>query len=157
MIRQLENLKESWTISKMNICSNVNNDAISSFQLNNKLLLPEDLIEYFKTLNGTQKIYDQKFFQFYSLDQFKQIHIEYENWEGVPNYRDIVNTLKEYENYFVFADYQIHLFSYVIRLYPDKSINNEVLVVCGSDYKHIANSFKEFLDLYLSESIELQL
>jgi hypothetical protein len=54
-----------------------------------------------------------------------------------------------YKNCFVIANYSCHLFAYAIRLYPDKADINEVYVVCGDEYKVIANSFTEFIDLYL--------
>lgn len=115
------------------------------------------MINYFKLLNGTQEEYDGSLFQFYSIGQVKKVKDEYKDWLGIPNYKNIVNTLIESEDYFVVANYSFHLFSYVIKLYPQNSVKNEILVICGDEYKIIANSFSEFIEFYLNDSIELQL
>jgi hypothetical protein len=157
MQKQIDKLKVLWEIEGDAIFIPATDNQILSFQSKNNLVIPKDLAEYFILLNGTNERYDERFFQFYSFDQFKNIDEELKNWGGVPDYRNIVNTLLDYETYFVFADYSFHMFSYAIRLYPNETSKNEVLVVCGDQYSHIANSFSEFIDLYIVESIELQL
>ncbi len=66
------------------------------------------------------------------------------------------NTLEGYKNCFVFGDYMFHIFSYAIRLNSSESGKNEIYIICGDKYKVIANSFSDFVRLYVSDSIELQ-
>jgi hypothetical protein len=153
MNNQLLKLKNIWASSD-NV--KASDRDILLFEKKYDLLIPDDLNEYFRLLNGTDGEYDKKFFQFYSLDQFKRIDERFKDWNGVPNYKNIVNTFKDQDSCFVFADFQIYLFSYAILLNKDKSNKNEVYAFCGDEYRIIAYSFTEFLDLYFSESIKLQ-
>jgi len=121
---------------------------IEGFSKDRSLVLPKDLAEYFEFINGTQQ-YDNKFFNFYSLKNFKSVAETYSEWEGVPNFKAITETLAGHENCFVIADYSIHVFSYCIRLFSQTAPTNEVYVICGSRYKQIAISFTEFIDLYM--------
>lgn len=146
--------------SKDGICKIVpaNNEEILLFEKSNNVLLPQDLIMYFKNINGTNEEYDNRFFQFYSLQKFKSINEELKYWTGLPDYSGIVHSLKDYSKYFVFADYSFHMFSYAIYLHDIIDNNkNEVLIICGNEYKKIANSFSEFVELYLKDSGELSL
>ena len=121
---------------------------LMSFSKHHSLLLPSDLADYFESINGAQQ-YDSNFFRFYPLEDFKSIWDTYSDWEGIPDFKAVVGVLPGYENVFVVADYSIHVFSYCIRLLPFASSNNEVYVVCGPKYKIVANSFTEFIDLYM--------
>lgn len=157
MKNKIEKLKEAWGLENIFSSKLITEDELFLFQIKNNLLIPSDLFEYFKTLNGTNEEYDDRFFKFYSLSNFKSINDDLKNWNGVPDYSNIVNTLVEYKSYYVFADFSFCMFSYAIKLYTDLSIKNEVLVISGDEYKTIANSFSEFIELYLNNSIELQL
>jgi hypothetical protein len=57
-------------------------------------------------------------------------------WDGVPDYSNIVNTLDQYENCFVFADYISHLFSYAIRLpfFLDRSLQSGKTIGVSVDW-----------------------
>jgi hypothetical protein len=153
---QIEKLKEVLVFENVVISKPVSDEDIMLFQSKNNVLLPKDLVKYFKCVNGTNEEYDNRFVQFYSLNQFKSIDEELKNWSGLPDYSGIVNTLKEYDSYFVIADYFFHMFVYAIHL-SDNNNENEVLVISGDQYKKIANNFSQFIDLYLSESMELSI
>lgn len=155
-MNQLERLRSKWLSENVTLTSPASDEEIAFFQSTNNMLLPFDLIEYFKILNGTQEQYDGSLFQFYSICQVKKVEDEYKDWLGIPDHKKITNTLTELEKYYVFTNYSFHLFSYVIKLYSESSIKNEVLVICGDEYKKIANSFSEFIELYLNDSIKLQ-
>lgn len=156
-MNQLEQLKRKWVLEGVDLSKLASDEEILHFQSKNNVILPEDLLLFFKTLNGTQEQYDGSLFQFYSICQLKSIKEEYKDWKGIPSFQRIVYTLKESESYYAFANQNFHLFTYAIKLYNEQSTFNEVLVVCGDEYKKIADSFSEFIDLYLKESIELQL
>ncbi|CAL2108098.1 SMI1 / KNR4 family (SUKH-1) [Tenacibaculum sp. 190524A02b] len=151
----LNKLKSNWDIQGINTSSELNNYDINIFELENKVLMPRDLKQYFINVNGTSESYDDIFFQFYSLDTFKNVFDFYSDWEGVPNYKEIITTLTNYKDYYVFADYSFHTFSYAIKLSQNLLNENEVLVLCGGEFRIIANSFTEFLTLYSSESSKL--
>ncbi len=78
------------------------------------------------------------------------------NWNGVPDYSNIVNTLEGFQDCFVFADHMFHLFAYAIRLNKESAVKNEVYAICGDQYKIIAGNFTEFMKLYTTQPDELQ-
>lgn len=121
----------------------------ASFESNHDLIIPEDLKDYFRTFNVDD--YDLDMFAFYGFDQFKSVKDEVGDWGGTPDYRNIVNVLTLHENCFVFIDYFCHLCIYAIRLHQGASEQNEVYVICGDSFKVVANSFKEFLEIYFRE------
>jgi hypothetical protein len=129
---------------------------ILSFEAKSGYLLPPDMAEFFRMLNGAANQMDENLYEFYQIDRFANIQHSLGSWGGIPNYRNIINTFNNYENCYVFADYMMHSFAYAIRLHPDKRTDNQVYIICGDKYKVIANSFTDFLILYFDESIELQ-
>jgi hypothetical protein len=153
---KLNKIEKMWALADVEQCPDATNEDVKIFQKRNQVVLPVDLIEYFQKLNGTMEEYDEKFFQFYSLGEFKRVADLYKDWVGVPHYENLTNTLLDYNQYYAFADYSCNLFSYIIRLYPTETEFNEVLIVCGDKYQKIASSFSEFLDLYICDSLELQ-
>ena len=129
---------------------------ILSFQKNEQLFLPQDLIEYFKDFNGTSGEYNDRFFCFYSLREFKTLKQKFEGWNGTPKYQGIMQTLREHSNCYVFADYEFHLFAYAIRLYETETSANEVYAIAGEEYRIIANSFTEFIHKYYNDCDDLR-
>lgn len=153
----IDELKNNWTRSNINLESPATDQELMSFQEDNDVMFPDDLIKYFTELNGSSDQYDDKFFKFYSLFQFVSIKNELSNWTGVPDYTNIVNSMKFHENCFVFSDYFFHSSAYAIRLYNKKSNVNEIYVIIGDEYRLIADSLSEFIELYLKDSSELYL
>jgi hypothetical protein len=131
-------------------------DEILAFKSNTGKILPLDLIEYFTLVNGTNGEYNDRMFDFYPINNFKSIIHDLKYWRGIPDYGRIVNTLENCGDCYVFADYMLHLFAYAIRLFPHDTDINEVYAICGDQYRMIANSFSEFLDLYLEDSLKLE-
>jgi len=154
---KLEILKELWKSDSIVRPNPASEQELLRFQNTNEVTLPEDLAEYFRLVNGTNEEYESRLFQFYSLNNFKNIGDELKHFNGVPDYSGLVTTLKDYTKYFVLADYMFHLFSYAIRLNKyDETEGNEVLILSGEKYQKISNSFSDFVTLYLDDSIELQ-
>lgn len=143
-----------WKESKLEVADLATHEDVLSFQNRTNLVLPDDLQDYFKESNGTNEEYDPNFFKFYSLSGFRSVKDELSDWGGVPDYRNIVNTMIFHSSCYVFSDYTSHLFTYCIRLYEGKSLHNEVYVIAGDQFKLIANSFSAFLELY-SENSEM--
>jgi hypothetical protein len=156
MIAEINILKEKWETEELKSQVLISNDEISSFEKKNNLVLPNDLVHYFKIINGSNNKYDSNLFKFYDFKNFKSINEGLKDWKGIPDYSNIVNTLEKFENYYVFADYFYNTFTYAIRLYNQSNLKNEVLVICGDEYNVISNSFSKFIELFISNSIELQ-
>jgi hypothetical protein len=128
---------------------------ILSFEAEKELIIPEDLKEYFLTKNAINGNYNENMYCFYPFRQFQSIYTELKNWNGITDYSNIVNTLDNYKDCFVFADYMFHMFVSAIRLYKEITDKNEVYVLCGDKYRVIAESFSDFMQLYTAQSLEL--
>jgi len=153
---QLKKLKEKWVFENINNFHSVDTDVLQTFQHENNVVLPNDLEEYFKRLNGTGGEYTDELYEFYSIDCVKKVSEEFQDWKGIPSYQTLLNS-NDIKNLFVFANFSFNLFAYAIKLCPERIDTNEVYVLCGEEYKKIANTFSEFLELYLKDSVELQL
>ncbi len=152
---QLEKLKVKWEEESLNEFYPIDLESIQSFERINNVVLPDDLKEYFKMLNGTCEEYTNELYEFYSIKKIKKVSDEFQEWGGIPNYQSLIN-LNVIKDLFVFANFSFNLFVYAIKLSQEETDNNEVYILCGEEYKKIGNTFSEFLDLYLSNSIELQ-
>lgn len=119
------------------------------FEAQRQLLLPDDLKAYFRTFNAEE--YETDMFFFFGLDKFESVENAVGCFRSGPDYRNIVNTLPNHENCFVFADYFIKICVYAIRLYKDMSEKNEIYVIMGDKFEILANSFREYLDMYRSD------
>ena len=149
---QLIKIKEKWFNENVKSTSVVNNEDLELFQKRNNVIIPIDLINYFKFLNGTGGDYSDNLFEFYSLDRIKKVKEEFKDLNS--DYQRILK-IDEFNGLYAFANYQFNLFVYAIRLYKEYSSKNEVYVICDDDYIVIANSFFEFLNLYLLDSSKL--
>jgi hypothetical protein len=156
MIIIIEKLKNKWLEEKLYFEQPLKKTDIVQFETTNKVLLPNDLKDYFSSINGTNSNYDNDFFCFYSIKNFKSVNEVYKDWTGNPNYSDFLKTPINKDNLFVFADYMINTFSYVITLNQELEVVNPIYVVCGDEYKLVANSFTEFITKYLEDTILIQ-
>jgi len=156
-MNELNQLRSKWLEENVKWGSVAGDDDLLLFQKKNNVILPPDFAEYFKSLNGTGGECTDRLYEFYAIDRIKNIVDEFGQWNGIPNYRNLSNTLSDPRSLYVFANFNINLLAYAIRLYSFNSSQNEVFVICGDDYKKIANSFSEFLELYVRDSIDLTL
>jgi hypothetical protein len=129
---------------------------IFAFELKYKLIIPEDLKLYFKSLESEKLTEnDQWLSTFYDLTNFKTVKEEVGDFNGIPDYTQIVNSLPNHKRCFVFAEFMIHSSIWAIRLSPHVVEMNEVYMISGSNYKVVANSFTEFIKLYHSGSNDI--
>lgn len=152
---QFDSLHSILGIEK-NVPSLTIESEILQFQKSTGVTLPEDLKEFLRVTNNLENSYNDRLYRFFSLKSFKSIDEELKFFNGVPDYSNIINTLTEYKECYVFADYMFHMFAYAIRLKNTKSDENEIYIICGDEYKIIASSFTGFIELYQSDSIKLQ-
>lgn len=154
---QLEKLKNKWLEENVDKAISVNDTDILDFQHNNDIVLPNDFILYLKLLNGTGGDCTNGLFEFYALNKMQNLINEFKDWKGIPDYTIILSKLENTDKIYAFANFSFNLFVYAIKLYPEHTLNNEVFVICGGEYKKISGSFSDFISLYLNNSIELQL
>jgi hypothetical protein len=149
---KLGQIKHIWSFEGISLFELASDVSLDVFEQRYQVVLPPDLRDYFKQLNGTQQLYDSHMFQFYELKSFVPIRQLYDDWEGVPDYGLIPSTLKNHQQVYVFANFSNHLYAYGIRLYSEAAEKNEIYVICGGDYHPIAESFTQFVDLYLEDN-----
>jgi SMI1 / KNR4 family (SUKH-1) len=157
MNNTIDKFKTLWSAENILSKTIATKSDIDIFSSKYQLTLPADLVQYFTSINGTNSEYDSNFFKFYSLADFVPIGKFYAAWQGVPNYRAISESLFNHEDVFVVADYNIHVFSYGIRLSRFKTDINEVYVICGSEFKQVADNFSGFASLYFNDLPSLYL
>lgn len=51
-------------------------------------------------------------------------------------------------------NFSFNFFVYVIKFNSEWSLNNDIFVICGGEYKKIVDFFLDFIDLYLNDFIE---
>lgn len=128
----------------------VNDLKINEFQNNNKILIPSDLKQYFLLINGSNDMPLDNLYEFYSINR---IFNEFKDWNGVPDYNKL--EFQQFENVFIFGNYEFNFYSFGIELSNTLSSINRIFIFCGSEYRIIANSFSEFIDLYLDNPEEI--
>jgi len=91
---------------------------------------------------------DDAMIRFWMLEEVRSI------CEGAPEYSkpDYIDTP---ESFYLFADYSLWAHAYVIRLGNMPSTSNEVAIIGHQSPVIVANSFSEFIDIYLSDKNRL--
>src|SRR5882757_8746568 len=112
MLKQIAKLKERLGTKDYKKSDAKLSNALLSFESENGLVIPADLAEYFKLLANTDGKIDIDLYEFYPVDRFRSVKRELSHWRGIPDYGNIVNTLEQCQNCFVFADHMFHLFTY---------------------------------------------
>jgi hypothetical protein len=128
-------------------------DEIKAFQNNYNVEIPQDLRDYYLEVNGSGNKILNNLYEFYTINRTKKIHEELINWRGIPDYSKL--NFDGIENIFVFGQYEFNLYAFGIELHRNPCSINKVFILCGEDFKIIANSFTEFIDLYLNRLEEI--
>ena len=147
-MEQLLRLKAIWERAKIRAEWTASEEDILKFENSHKLKFPEDLRSYFKLLNGMGGEVDDGFYEFYSLNKVEDVVTLLGDY-GIPRHGESIAMINNPENCYVLADYSINLIAYVIRLNHINSERNEIYAICGGTYKIIAESFSDFIFLYL--------
>lgn len=130
-----------------------NFDEIKAFQDKYDVEIPLDLRKYYLEVNGSGNETLNNLYEFYSINRTKKIYEELMNWRGIPNYGNL--NFVGIENVFVFGEYEFNLHAFGIELHQNISSENRIFILCGEDFRIIANSFTEFIDLYLNTPEEI--
>jgi hypothetical protein len=118
-------------------------DSIKAFEQAKHIKLPEDFIEYFKTLNGMETLYpndsDNNGFLFYPLEQLKFPHEKF----GKADQKN--------KRLMIFIDYMQESWWYGFRILENAKY--EIGIIPSVDiFKPITNSFSEFVEFYIHDN-----
>ena len=139
----VESLRSNWLSRGIKINPGVSKATLQLFESKYKVMLPDDLREYFLLVNGMDaNSTDEDLIRFWPLEEVKSIS------EGASAYSD-QSYLPDPGSIFLFADYCIWTHLYAIRLSSCEG-RNEVYVIGGKSPIFLAGSFTEFATLYLA-------
>jgi hypothetical protein len=149
-----EQLFKYWRSNGLVVTKGKSESDIRIFESRYEVVLPTDLRTYFLQTDGMNRTYlhnyqDAQGFSFYPLSSVTTLFQSSSKLTGI-----------HYDNYdlkslFIFADYLDLSWAYAIRLYMKPSRDNEVMLVGDMSLIKVADSFTEFIELYLMDSSRL--
>jgi hypothetical protein len=144
-----ESLKRHWSSHDVEINAGVSKAQLDSFESKHGVVLPEDLRDYFLCVNGMPDgEVDDGMIRFWMLEELQPLT------QGAPAYSD-ASYIQHPESLFLFADYSIWAHAYAIRLGSASLQSHEVVIIGSESPVTIAQSFSEFVDLYLTDKDSL--
>jgi len=143
-------LKHHWSRYEVAMEQAVSESELKAFERKNNAYLPEDLRDYFLSVNGMSPgVSDDAFIRFWMLNEIKSIS------EGAPEYA-APKYIQAADSVFLFADYCIWSHAFGIRMSSKKKQqSNRVYVIGYLPAIPIANSFSEFVQIYLTDKERL--
>jgi hypothetical protein len=154
MLTSHQKLREYWTAQGLKISSGASEEDVVTFESRNGVVLPQDFRNYFLKINGMVQDFgsgcDRKGFAFCPLSMVKSVAKECAKHPTVP-----VHEEEEADRYFVFADYLQWCWAYAIHLDASSPGTNQVINVGTLRPKVVADSFTEFVNLYVRDAREL--
>lgn len=140
-----EKLRARWLAEGKSVRPGVPLETIRRFEELRALELPDDVVAYFTSVDGTDAM-DSKAFRFWRFEELKTVP------DDCPEYADFPDA----GDFFVFADYLVWSLAYAIRLGPKRSTQaGEVIVLGAPPAAVVAPSFQAFVDLYLADDPSL--
>jgi hypothetical protein len=138
-------LKRKWHDKRLGSAP-ASSEELLAFERQNSVRLPADLRGYFLEVNGMSDMDNEDFFEFLPLH-------ELETWPRLNwKVRPIPPPDSDPDHLFIFCDYLQSSWAYAIRLGPSEADGGEV-TTCGWIVDAVvANSFSEFIALYLSNN-----
>ena len=142
-----EKLKAHWSSMDLKINRGIPESELQLFERRYDVSLPDDFRSYFLSVNGMDaNVCDESLIRFWPLQEVTPLPDEAPHLVGL-------GTIAYANSLFVFADYSIWAHAYAIQL-GRESVQNSVYIIAGATPDRIAGSFSEFVDLYLSKSIQ---
>lgn len=143
-------LEQHWSRQDVSIEHGVSESELCAFERRYNVCLPEDLRDYFISVNGMSPgVSDDSLIRFWMLNEIKPVS------EGAPEYAG-QNYVEAPDSVFLFADYCIWSHAFGIRLSSrEKEQSNTIFVIGYEPAVPIADSFSEFVDIYLSDKERL--
>jgi SMI1 / KNR4 family (SUKH-1) len=126
----LNAIVERWKKEMIPIRPGVTSKAIESFEDHYRVTLPDDMREFFQTVDGMGGHYDDdSFSRFWPLEEVQPI----------DRYRpELANRYAALSDYFLFYDHSIDLFMCAIRLQKNAVVPNPIARL----YPHADGSFE---------------
>jgi hypothetical protein len=146
-------LIEYWRSRNLPIQKACKEDDIRSFETRYKIALPPDMREYFLNVNGMTTNFpgyqDDDGFSFWPLERVRTIAEDNE----APALRHL--RLTEEDSFFLFCDYMDWSWSYAVKIPPAPGVAEGIYLLCCRNPVKIADSFSDFVALYLGQSGQL--
>ena len=138
-----ESLKQFWLQQGIKLKLGISEIELSKFENKYNVLLPEDLKDYFSTVNGfNDEDCDEEVITFLPFEEIEPLS---KCWSQKP----------EAQSYFIFADFLISSHVYAIRLTNNVNSNNPIFIVYDDTPIQIAESFSEFVKGYLKNDYNI--
>lgn len=138
-----ESLKQFWLQQGIKLKLGASEIELFAFENKYDVRLPEDLKDYFSTVNGFEDSdVDEDVITFLPLDEIEPLS---KAWSLKP----------ETKSYFIFADYSISCHVYAIQLTNDIKLNNPIFIAYDDNPIQIADSFSEFAQGYLNNDYKI--
>jgi hypothetical protein len=130
---------ERWEQEKIPIRAGVTPKAIKSFEDRFRVTLPDDMREFFLTVDGMGEHYDDdSFSRFWPLEQVQPID------HYCP---ELTSRYAESSDYFLFYDHSIDLFMYAIRLQKNAIVPTPIARLYPQPNGSFEPAFQSFRDL----------
>jgi hypothetical protein len=143
-------LIETWRSQNLPIQKACTEDELLSFENKYGRALPSDLREYFRQVNGMSPYWpgdqDTEGFSFWPID--KICTLTEENRAQAMTFA----SRAEHNNLFLFCDYLTWCWAYAIQITVDANVAKSVYLVCCNDPIKIAESYSDFVRLFLGKS-----
>jgi len=147
MPEPVRRLVELWRNAEVAIRPGVSPSAIQAFEKRYGVRLPNDLRDYFLTVDGMDAELDPGFNRFWPLEMVKPASEEL---------ADVNPDRWSYPNCYVIVDHLIWSFGWAIKLDGTADSGQVVQVTGGTTSKGIiASSFTAFLEMYLENQFSI--
>jgi cell wall assembly regulator SMI1 len=147
-----EALKVYWSAHGLRFGPPAQEETIAAFECRHSVRLPPDIREYFSTVDGMDSVHEENRF---GLDKDHFRFWPLREVERVTEYYSRTRSLKDASSFFVFADHLIDAPSFAIRLTPEPSGGNPVIMILSDRGRpkamKVADSFSEFVGKYLGD------
>jgi SMI1 / KNR4 family (SUKH-1) len=138
----LNRVIEQWRKENIPIRPSVGSEAISEFESLNAVKLPNDMREFYSTVDGMGSEYDEQWmFRFWPFEEIQSMAIYLP--DGSKRGPDSAS-------YFVFFDHSIDVFLYAIRLGDSDAVETPIAQVSPPYFDLRFESFTELLSAYVS-------
>lgn len=148
-----QKLVTHWQSSGIFIQPGVAEGRVREFESKYRVIMPPDMKEYFLHVDGMKMTLndckDKEGFSFWPLSRVKTAEEEMSRLVG-EHYN-----VQGLEAFFVFADYFDWSWAYAIHLSSDLSAQNQVILIGKEAPIKLADSFTDFVALYIADSPEL--
>jgi hypothetical protein len=142
-------LVQYWKAQGLRIAPPADAASIGEFEAKHRVHLPPDIRDYFAHVNGMHPSDSQDLngYAFWPIGQLRDVTTA---CTAVSVQAPAIP-----EHFYVFADYLQWSWAYAISLQPDPLDGGTVVVVGALRSSVVAHTFSSFIDLYLSDSVEL--